>query len=235
MRSPLRVIFLFLLAVFSSPYLRAQARQIVVQNSETGQSLSQRTGLPWSVIVRANPALAQEGLAQGQKIVLPEKYQVKPGDTLYSLSRRWAVSVSSIQSWNNLSRKGRLMAGTWIYIPVAANQHEDRKVWPVAGVPGNPQGSLKIVTFQPQKGSFYSVCDGTVLYKGVYQGLGPVILIEDSQKNVFAFGNFDKCDVEYGQKVKKGENLGRLSEQRGLSFFVSRDGRTLDPFEVLKS
>ncbi|NNM67343.1 MAG: LysM peptidoglycan-binding domain-containing protein, partial [Spirochaetales bacterium] len=178
MRSPARVLFLFLLVALSTPYLRAQTRQFVVQNSETRRSLSQKTGVPWPVIVRANPSLAQVNLSAGQKIVLPEKYQVKSGDTLYGLSRRWSVSVSAIRLWNNLSSRDRLMAGAWIFIPVAAEPPEDRKFWPVAGTPGTPQGSLKIVTFQPQKGSFYSVCDGTVLYKGVYQGLGPVILIE---------------------------------------------------------
>jgi LysM repeat protein len=235
MHFPERVLFLFLFLVFSSPFLSAQTRQIVVQSSDTGGRLFQKTGVPWPVIVRANPTLAKAGLSPGQKIVLPEKYQVKSGDTLYSLARRWSVSVASLQSWNDLTRKDTLLAGSWIYIPVSVSQQDDRKLWPAPGVPGSPQGPLKIVTFQPQEGSFYSVCDGTVLYKGVYQGLGPVILIEDSQKNVFAFGNFAKGDVEYGQKVKKGENLGTLSAQKGLSFFVSREGKSLNPFEVLKS
>ncbi len=52
-------------------------------------------------------------------------YTVKPGETLYSLSKRYGVPVEHIMFANNMSDPTKLEAGEEIFIPGANNSAED--------------------------------------------------------------------------------------------------------------
>ena len=201
----------------------------VVTAKDTSESIVQKTGVPWAFLKKSNPGLERTALAEGTKLVVPEAYQVKPGDTFYSLGRRWKISPSQLMAWNAISSPQQLVAGSILYIPPQKLNSDLH--WPETVVPQGPEGLLKMAQFPVRKGYFYSVCNGTVLYKGDYAGLGPVILIENEKNLVFAFGNFQQSEVKYGENVKKGQKLGTLSSQMGLIFFVSQKGKPLDPFQ----
>ena len=201
----------------------------VVTAKDTSDSIVKKTGVPWVILKKSNPGLDANSLAGGIRLVIPETYRVKPGDTFYSLGRRWKVSPSHLMSWNAISSPQQLVAGSTLYIP--PQSLNSALPWPEPVVPQGPEGLLKMAQFPIRTGDFYSVCDGTVLYKGNYTGLGPIILIENEKKLVFAFGKFQKSEVKFGENIKKGQKLGTLSSQMGLIFFVSQEGKPLDPFQ----
>ena len=202
--------------------------QYVVTAKDTSESIVQKTGVPWPFLIKNNPGLNSTSLSIGDKILVPDSCRVLAGETFYSLGRKWKISPNFLMQWNNISSPQQLVAGTVLYIP---SQTSTAQHWPESVSPVGPQGLLKIAQFPVRKGNFYSVCDGVVLYKGNYTGLGPIILIENEKKLVFAFGNFLKSEVKYGENVKKGQKLGTLSSQSGLIFFVSQEGKPLDPFQ----
>lgn len=51
------------------------------------------------------------------------KHRVKRGETIYSIARKYHVSVSSIRSYNRLGSKSRLVQGRRITIPIAKKEY----------------------------------------------------------------------------------------------------------------
>ncbi len=106
-----------------------------VQKSEGFYAISQRFGVPQSVIIEANPSV-ENGLQLGQIIKVPvaknpfkanvkeedkkpdfpvKTYTVRPKDTLYSLSKKYKVSVDDIIKVN--PKAINLGIGDKLYIP----------------------------------------------------------------------------------------------------------------------
>ena len=55
----------------------------------------------------------------------------------------------------------------------------------------------------------YSSCDGTVVYAGVNGGYGNYVsVLSDDGEHRFCYGHLDSINVEYGQRVSKGDVLG---------------------------
>ena len=105
-----------------------------MQKSEGFYAISQRFGVPQSVIIEANPNI-ENGLQLGQIIKVPaapnpfavkneedkkpdfpvKTYTVRPKDTLYSLSKKYKVSVDDILKVNPWATT--LGIGDKLYIP----------------------------------------------------------------------------------------------------------------------
>ena len=104
-----------------------------VQKSEGFYAISQRFGVPQSVIIEANPS-AESGLKVGQILKVPvagytapvtkekvkpdfpvKTYTIRPKDTLYSLSKKYKVSVDDILKVN--PEATTLSIGDQLYIP----------------------------------------------------------------------------------------------------------------------
>lgn len=105
-----------------------------VQKSEGYYAISQRFGVPQTMIIEANPSTAN-GLQLGQILKIPvvenpttvaekenpkpdfptKTYTVRPKDTLYSLSKKYKVSVDDILKVNPTATT--LSIGSKLYIP----------------------------------------------------------------------------------------------------------------------
>ena len=84
-----------------------------VDKNETVYALSRRYGVKANEILKYNPK-AKKGLSIGQKLEIPiENYTpdqtyselthiVKPSETLFSISRKYDVSVEDLKNWNDL-------------------------------------------------------------------------------------------------------------------------------------
>lgn len=140
-RGALTVIFSILLsALAGTMYAQEQVVYIdgvkyrvhSVEKGETLYSLSKRYGVPIEEMVASNPALAN-GLKAGQKLKIPfdgssvakeEKrpkrkfsvHVVAKGETLYSISRRYSISVDALIADNGNIDPSRLSVGTKLYI-----------------------------------------------------------------------------------------------------------------------
>jgi membrane-bound lytic murein transglycosylase D len=104
-------------------------RQIVyrVRAGETLSSIARRHGMPVSTLARLNNLGAQDALVKGQRLVIKASarrfrdegvvsgrrvlYTVRSGDTVYSISRQFQVSVSQLKSWNGLNERHQIKAG----------------------------------------------------------------------------------------------------------------------------
>jgi membrane-bound lytic murein transglycosylase D len=104
-------------------------RQIVyrVRGGETLSSIARRHGMPVSTLARLNNMGTQDTLVKGQRLVIKASarrfrdegvvsgrrllYTVRSGDTVYSISRQFQVSVTQLKSWNGLNEHHQIRAG----------------------------------------------------------------------------------------------------------------------------
>ncbi|MCG0278741.1 MAG: LysM peptidoglycan-binding domain-containing protein [Thermanaeromonas sp.] len=97
-----------------------------IQPGDTFFRLAQRFGTTVEAIEQANPFVNPLNLQVGQLICIPSgrpcpggtfSYVIQPGDTLYSLARRFNTTVASIQAVNPGIDPNNLQVGQVICIP----------------------------------------------------------------------------------------------------------------------
>jgi membrane-bound lytic murein transglycosylase D len=117
-------------------------RQIVyrVRGGETLSSIARRHGMPVSTLARLNNMGAQDTLVKGQRLVIKASarrfrdegvvsgrrllYTVRSGDTVYSISRQFQVSVTKLKSWNGLNEHHQIRAGQRLVMYVDPNRQQ---------------------------------------------------------------------------------------------------------------
>jgi membrane-bound lytic murein transglycosylase D len=111
-------------------------RQIVyrVRSGETLSSIARRHGMPVSTLARLNNLGTADALVKGQRLVIKASarryrdegaqsgrrvlYTVHRGDTVYSISRQFQVSVPQLKAWNGLNQHHQIRAGQRIVMYV---------------------------------------------------------------------------------------------------------------------
>jgi membrane-bound lytic murein transglycosylase D len=117
-------------------------RQIVyrVRAGETLSSIARRHGMPVSTLARLNNLDAQDALVKGQRLVIKASarryrdeggvsgrrvlYTVRSGDTVYSISKQFQVSVAQLKSWNGLNQRHQIKAGRRLVMYVDAGRQQ---------------------------------------------------------------------------------------------------------------
>jgi membrane-bound lytic murein transglycosylase D len=117
-------------------------RQIVyrVRAGETLSSIARRHGIPVSTLARLNNMGASDSLVKGQRLVIKASarryrdeggesgrrvlYTVRRGDTVYSISRQFQVSVPQLKTWNGLNQHHQIRAGQRLVMYVDANRQQ---------------------------------------------------------------------------------------------------------------
>ena len=117
-------------------------RQIVyrVRAGETLSSIARRHGLPVSTLARLNNIGSSDTLVKGQRLVIKAStrrfrdegvvsgrrtlYTVRSGDTVYSISRQFQVSVMQLKSWNGLNERHQIKAGQRLVMYVDSGRQQ---------------------------------------------------------------------------------------------------------------
>ena len=117
-------------------------RQIVyrVRAGETLTSIARRHGIPVSTLARLNNIGTSDSLVKGQRLVIKASarryrdegqvsgrrvtYTVRRGDTVYSISRQFQVSVAQLKSWNGLNQHHQIRAGQHLVMYVDSNRQQ---------------------------------------------------------------------------------------------------------------
>ncbi len=105
-------------------------RQILhrVRAGETLNSIARRHGVPVATLARLNNLNPGDSLQVGQRLVLKSSarrereaeqppaarrvlYTVRKGDSVFSISRQFQISVDQLQSWNGLNKRHQIRAG----------------------------------------------------------------------------------------------------------------------------
>lgn len=106
-----------------------------IRSGDTLSKLSRHFEIPVSVIQQANPRVEPTLLRIGQEILIPafkdippmapeetmarfaNVYRVQPGDSLWSISRRYGISPESLAGNNGMDIDGVLKAGSLLQVP----------------------------------------------------------------------------------------------------------------------
>jgi membrane-bound lytic murein transglycosylase D len=117
-------------------------RQIVyrVRAGETLSSIARRHGVPVSTLARLNNMSSQDNVIKGQRLVIKASarrirdegavsgrrlvYTVRSGDTVYSISRQFQVTVTQLKSWNGLNERHQIKAGRRLVMYVEPNRQQ---------------------------------------------------------------------------------------------------------------
>ena len=104
-------------------------RQIVyrVRAGETLNSIARRHGVPVSTLARLNNLSSGGALTKGQRLIIKASarryrdeglqsgrrtlYTVRRGDTVYSISHQFQVSVTQLKTWNGINKNHQIRAG----------------------------------------------------------------------------------------------------------------------------
>jgi membrane-bound lytic murein transglycosylase D len=122
--------------------LGGRRQQIVyrVRAGETLNSIARRHGMPVSTLARLNNLGAQDTLVKGQRLVIKASarrfrdegvvsgrrllYTVRRGDTVFSISHQFQVSVPQLKSWNGLNEHHQIKAGQRLVMYVDSNRQQ---------------------------------------------------------------------------------------------------------------
>jgi membrane-bound lytic murein transglycosylase D len=117
-------------------------RQIVyrVRAGETLSSIARRNNIPVSTLARLNNLGTGDSLAKGQRLVIKASarryrdegvvsgrrvlYTVRRGDTIYSISHQFQVSVAQVKTWNGINQRHQIKAGKRLVMYVDSNRQQ---------------------------------------------------------------------------------------------------------------
>lgn len=94
-----------------------KSRYYQVKSGDNLSLIAKRLGVSTDQLRRLNSLGSRAVLQPGQRLLVSNTgpktmyYRVQPGDSLWSISSRYKVSVSQIKSWNGLGRKGVIRPG----------------------------------------------------------------------------------------------------------------------------
>jgi membrane-bound lytic murein transglycosylase D len=111
-----------------------------VRAGETLSSIARRHGMPVSTLARLNNMGAADSLIKGQRLVIKASarryrgegsvsgrrvlYTVRRGDTVFSISKQFQVSVAQLKSWNGLNQRHPIKAGKRLVMYVDSNRQQ---------------------------------------------------------------------------------------------------------------
>jgi membrane-bound lytic murein transglycosylase D len=119
-----------------------RVRQIVyrVRAGDTLSKIARHQGITVSALARLNNMDTSDPVVKGQRLVVKSSskhyrvaespsgrrltYMVKRGDTVFSISRQFQVSVTQLKSWNGLNKHHQIRAGQRLVMYVASNRQQ---------------------------------------------------------------------------------------------------------------
>ena len=112
----------------SAPAMASTGTIHIVQRGQTLEGIARWYGVDLWTLARANGIVNPNRIYVGQRLVIPTGYSapvgatyiVKPGDTLYSIARRYGVSVWAIAQANGIYNLQLIYVGQRLVIPGSA-------------------------------------------------------------------------------------------------------------------
>jgi murein DD-endopeptidase MepM/ murein hydrolase activator NlpD len=175
-------------------------------------------------------------------------YTVKKGDTLYSISLTYGVSLKEIVMINHLKDPSQIKEGQVIFIPGAREKKEEPVqeekikvtktpqpekekretisiIWPVNGTVTSEFGIRDGIPHDgidiaaPEGTQVKAVYDGKVIYSGdELKGYGNLIIIKHEGDYATVYAHNRINYVKAGDKVKKGQVIAEVGKTGNATF-----------------
>lgn len=220
----------------------------------TVTTLRRLNGLPNSTI-RAGQRLLVPRAGIGGTINEWGRYRVRPGDTLWSVARRFQVSYEALQRVNAIIDPRDLKPGQLLWLPARSRSATAEAplslAWPVTGAITSEYG-WRTSPFGGGTREFHEGLDiavpagtpvkaaapGVVVQAGWMGGFGYGVVIDHGGKMQTLYGHLKRIRVRAGQRVQRGEVIawsGSSGRSTGphLDFRVKINGQTVDPLTLL--
>jgi len=110
-----------------------------VRAGETLSSIARRHGVPVATLARLNNLDTGDSVVKGQRLVIraarrsrgegasPGRrvtYTVRRGDTVFSISRQFQISVTKLKTWNGLNARNQIRAGQRLVMYIETARHQ---------------------------------------------------------------------------------------------------------------
>ncbi|MDR2079415.1 MAG: LysM peptidoglycan-binding domain-containing M23 family metallopeptidase [Treponema sp.] len=223
----------------------AEERIHILQRGETIYSVARSYGVSFQEILMINGIADATRVQAGLRLRIPAgesgapaytEHRVVQGETLYSLARRYGLTLQALRELNGLSAAYVLKAGDRLRVPAgearpAANPgntvpretgEEVRTIvtrtvdasvrWPVtAKEVSYMTGKLYGVILAGERSeSVKSLTRGTVVSAGPYRGFGRVAIVQMTGGYLYVYGGCESLSVKEGDSVVPGAELGKL-------------------------
>jgi len=212
-----------------------------IGRGDTLGEIARQAGVPLVRLQRFNPGVEARHLAIGQRILVPSRrerapsggpyrYQIRPGDTYYSVARYFGTTAGRIQAANHSLDPSDLNIGQLIKVPLHGGGGPSRSA-PVARLPDpgplpeqtgdwawplsdyrivryfgtDSRGRLQPMLLATQRGSVATaVADGQVRFANSMRQLGKVIIVHHPNNLQSVYALCSSLKVSEGQAVKTG-------------------------------
>lgn len=186
-------------------------------------------------------------------------YKLKPGEGLYTVSRKYDVPVTTLVMENDIADIHDIPAGKKIFIPLSTVQPEYDPLEPEPRIdivpeekpPGNrPVAGRQTGSFStlrggvPLKGcefrvnrksNVYAVRDGQVSFRCDSLGsFGPSVIIKESSGKYLFYGNLSAITVTPGSRIRMGQVIGLIEKDATLHVKYIRNDQLIDPGRLWK-
>ncbi len=236
-----------------------------VKKGDTLWSIARKYNVRVSTLASYNGISNLNRLKIGQRLKIPQGsakyksspkkvsylyYTVKKGDTLWSISKRFNVSLRTLMGLNGLSEKSILRIGKTIKIPYNSSYSTGVVfLWPTRGRLTSPFGWRLLrgkrqyhtgIDIANRTGTpIYAAASGVVSFSGWIRGYGRVVIISHSYGYKTVYGHCSVLLVRTGQYVRQGQYIAKMgstgySTGPHLHFEIRKNGKPQNPLNYLR-
>ena len=161
----------------------------IVQSGETLPAIADKYGMTTNQISVFNPNLS-ENVVSGQSINIPLSskgcinYKISSGETLYSISKRFQVSLNAIYEVNNISPEMVVNVGRIIEIPVRQKDNNSVKK------------GCKLMYKVEKKETIYGICRKFNITEDEFIAANPQLRNEKLKKNIYVCIPYSNSEIE---------------------------------------
>lgn len=229
---------------------------VTVQRGDTLGRIADQAGIPLLRLQRFNPGVDSRRLAVGQRLMLPSqqerapgggpyRYQIRRGDSLYSVARYFGADPQRVQSANTGIDPSQLAVGQLIQVPLSgggaargapSSPAASRSLpdpgplpasarqwqWPLSNYTIERQfgrdahGTLQpMMLSTPAPATALATTAGKVRFASGMRQLGQVVILHHADNMQSVYAFCVKVLVSEGQSVSSGSPLCEIGQESG--------------------
>ena len=253
--------------ILSSGVAAAEDLIHIVCSGETIYSISRFYSVSADELMKVNNISDPSRLHVGRRLIIPTtdttglpasgpavsqtlvNYRAVRGDTLYSIARKYNITLLNLLEINGFSESHVLKVGDIVKVPGAGAPVQQ----PAPGTAAAAAGGLynlrwpvtpKVITYMTglvgvvvegeQLESVKSLTQGNVVTAGPWRKYGRVVIVESTGGYYYMYGGLESLSINVGDRITPGTEVGRLgvnsvSQKPQLFFMVFRSDTPIDP------